>query len=198
MSERTSGSPRAPQSSGRAGRPQDLGPMPAWNLADLYPEPQLQGRASATSRRPPRRRGASSSAIRASSPRWPATGAALAEAIAAYESLSDTIGRLGSYAGLLYAADTSDPREREVLRRHPGEDHGHHDGPDLLRAGAQQDRRGRCSRARCRCRRSRATSRGSTTCARRSPISSTSSSSACSTRSRSPRTAPGAGSSARP
>jgi oligoendopeptidase F len=36
-------------------------------------------------------------------------GARLAEAIAAYESLSDTIGRLGSYAGLLYAADTSNP-----------------------------------------------------------------------------------------
>ena len=52
---------------------------------------------------------ASRSAIRASSPSWRATEPRLAEAIAAYESLSDTIGRLGSYAGLLYAADTSDP-----------------------------------------------------------------------------------------
>ena len=33
----------------------------------------------------------------------------MAQAIAAYESLSDTIGKLGSYAGLLYAADTADP-----------------------------------------------------------------------------------------
>ena len=78
-----------------------------------------------------------------------ADGAALAEAIAAYESLSDTIGKLGSYAGLLYAADTSDPAEGEVLRRHPGQDHGHHHRPHLLRAGAQQDRGGNAgSRAR--------------------------------------------------
>ena len=88
------------------------------------------------------RRGAkaSRSATRASSPRWRTDGAALAEAIAAYESLSDLIGKLGSYAGLLYAADTSDPEQRQVLRRHPGEDHRHHHRPDLLRAGAQQDR----------------------------------------------------------
>ena len=124
-------------------------------------------------------------------------GAALAEAIAAYESLSDTIGKLGSYAGLLYAGRHVQSRERQVLRRHPGEDHRHHDRPDLLRAGAQQDRRGDAGARAARCRRSRATSRGSTTCARRSPTSSRSSSSACSTRSRSPRTAPGAGSSAR-
>ena len=36
-------------------------------------------------------------------------GAQLAEAIAAYEALSDTLGKLGSYAGLLYAADTANP-----------------------------------------------------------------------------------------
>ena len=35
-------------------------------------------------------------------------GEALAQALADYESLSDLIGRLGSYAGLLYAADTAD------------------------------------------------------------------------------------------
>src|SRR6185503_15650425 len=34
-------------------------------------------------------------------------GAALAEAIAAYERLSEIIGKLASYAGLLYAADTA-------------------------------------------------------------------------------------------
>ena len=78
------------------------------------------------------------------------------------------------------------PGERQVLRRHPGEDHRHHHRPHLLRARAQQDRGRRPRQSRCRCRRSPATSRGSTTCARRSPISSTSSSNACSTRRRSP------------
>ena len=36
-------------------------------------------------------------------------GARLAEAIGRYEALSDTLGKLGSYAGLLYAADTANP-----------------------------------------------------------------------------------------
>ena len=34
---------------------------------------------------------------------------ALAEAVKAYEALSDVMGKLGSYAGLLYTADTNDP-----------------------------------------------------------------------------------------
>jgi oligoendopeptidase F len=36
-------------------------------------------------------------------------GAALADAIGAYERLSEIIGKLASYAGLLYAADTANP-----------------------------------------------------------------------------------------
>ena len=36
-------------------------------------------------------------------------GAQLAQAIVRYEALSDTLGKLGSYAGLLYAADTANP-----------------------------------------------------------------------------------------
>ena len=133
--------------SGKTGKPEagrrppadgDLGPMPVWNLADLYPGPESEAvradleRAGAEAKRIQERYQGKLAAM---------GGAQLAEAVAAYEGLSDTLGKLGSYAGLLYAADTSNPDARQVLRRHPGEAHRHHHRPDLLRAGAQQDRR---------------------------------------------------------
>jgi oligoendopeptidase F len=85
-----------------------LGSMPEWDLSDLYPDPKspkvVTDIAEARSRSKDlkeRYQGKIAGLGR--------DGAALAEAVAAYESLSDLIGRLGSYAGLLYAADTSDP-----------------------------------------------------------------------------------------
>ncbi len=86
----------------------DLGAMPVWNLADLYPAPDSQAvkddlaKAAAGARNIKERYQGKLVALGGD-------GAALAQAIAAYESLSDTIGKLGSYAGLLYAADTADP-----------------------------------------------------------------------------------------
>ena len=84
----------------------DLGHMPAWNLDDLYPGPgsdAVQGDLA--------KAGAEAKALQE---RWQgkltnAGGEQLADAIGAYEALSDTLGRLGSYAGLLYAADTANP-----------------------------------------------------------------------------------------
>jgi len=109
--KRKSGSPRAPQSAANKPVPaKDLGPMPVWDLADLYPAPDskaVQGdleKAGAEARRIKKSYQGKLAALAGD-------GAALAEAIAAYESLSDTIGKLGSYAGLLYAADTSDPEK---------------------------------------------------------------------------------------
>ncbi len=37
-------------------------------------------------------------------------GAVLAEAVKAFEALSDRLGRIGAYAGLVYAGDTTDPQ----------------------------------------------------------------------------------------
>jgi oligoendopeptidase F len=85
----------------------DLGPMPVWNLTDLYPGPKSKAvqadleRAAAEAERIKERYQGKLAAVAGN-------GAALAEAIAAYESLSDRIGKLASYASLLYAADTSD------------------------------------------------------------------------------------------
>ncbi|KAB2912103.1 MAG: M3 family oligoendopeptidase [Hyphomicrobiaceae bacterium] len=87
---------------------QDLGPMPEWNLCDLYPSPDSKevaadlGKAADEAKRI---RGLYQGKLAALGK----DGAALAEAIKAYENLSDTVGRLGSYAGLLYAGDTADP-----------------------------------------------------------------------------------------
>jgi oligoendopeptidase F len=91
-----------------ASEPIDLGPMPVWDLTDLY-----LGRQSKAVQDDLERAAAEAQRIKQDYQGKLATlagdGAALAEAIAAYESLSDTIGKLGSYAGLLYAADTSNP-----------------------------------------------------------------------------------------
>lgn len=90
---------------------QSLGTMPEWNLADLYPGPDSpelkQGLASAKED------------ADAFNKKYQGTletladggsgGGALAEALKTYEGLQDLIGRIASYAGLLYAADTSDP-----------------------------------------------------------------------------------------
>ena len=82
-----------------------------------------------------------------------ADGAALAEAIEAYERLSELIGRLGSYAGLLYAGDTADPEHAKFYGDIQEKITAITTGSDLLRAGAQPDRRGGDWPARCRCRR---------------------------------------------
>ena len=88
--------------------PVDLGPMPVWDLSDLYPGPQSPELASDLA--------AATAEARRIRERWQGRlaglgrdGAALAEAIRAYEALSETVGKLGSYAGLLFYADMSDP-----------------------------------------------------------------------------------------
>lgn len=86
----------------------ELGSMPEWDLSDLYPGPKSKAVASDLERA---RRLAKElkTLYQGRLVGLGADGAALAEAVAAYEGLSDLIGRLGSYAGLLYAANTADP-----------------------------------------------------------------------------------------
>ncbi len=88
-----------------------LGPLPEWNLADLYPafdapevkrdlekaeaecvtfENAYKGRLSELAR-------------------GEAAGKALVKAVRQYEGIDDLLGRLMSFAGLLYAGDTTDP-----------------------------------------------------------------------------------------
>ena len=92
----------ATETTDRAG----LGALPEWNLADLYPAPDSPalGRDIARADRE----------TQSFAEKWRGrladlSGAELATAIAGYEALYDLLGRIGSYAGLLYAGNTTDP-----------------------------------------------------------------------------------------
>ena len=87
---------------------QNLGDLPEWNLADLYPAPDsaevkrdLEEGAAEAKRLKEAYQGKLSEAAK--------DGAELARVVKAYEALADRVGRLGSYAGLLYAANQADP-----------------------------------------------------------------------------------------
>ena len=91
-----------------ANTPVDLGAMPEWKLTDLYPAPdapEVERDFAAAAAEAKRIRQSYQGRLVGMG----RDGAALAEAVKAYEQLADLMGRLGSYAGLLYAADQSDP-----------------------------------------------------------------------------------------
>ena len=87
----------------------DLGPMPEWQLRDLYPaadSPELKRDLEASAKRAQdlkSRVQGKLAELAAGEPKL------LAAAIADYEQLQDVLGRIGSYAGLLYFGDTSNP-----------------------------------------------------------------------------------------
>ncbi|MBV8652270.1 MAG: M3 family oligoendopeptidase [Alphaproteobacteria bacterium] len=89
-----------------AGAGRDLGQLPEWNLADLYPgrdSPELKRDLAAVE--------ADANAFRERYEGKLAglSGAALGAAIATYERLDETLGRIISYASLVHAGDMSDP-----------------------------------------------------------------------------------------
>ncbi len=86
----------------------ELGQLPEWSLADLYNAPDAPEVA--------RDLKAAAEGARAIKEKYHGKlaeigrdGAALATAIEEFERLVELMGRLGSYAGLYYAADQSDP-----------------------------------------------------------------------------------------
>ncbi len=88
---------------------EDLGKMPEWDLSDLYAGPdskELKNDLEAIDKEAgsfqERYQGALGDLAKTG-------GAELAASVRTYEGMSDQLGRIGSYAGLLYAADTSDP-----------------------------------------------------------------------------------------
>nr|WP_294544539.1 M3 family oligoendopeptidase [uncultured Rhodopila sp.] len=80
--------------------------LPAWDLSDLYPSPDSPlvtedlDRAEATAKAFARSHAGTLAGL---------SGSALAAVIAEYERIHDLLGRAGSYAQLLFAADSSDP-----------------------------------------------------------------------------------------
>ena len=92
-----------------------LGNLPEWNLGDLYPapdSPKLKADLDTAER-----------AAEALQERYAGKladlldggkgGAGLAQAVREFEALNDLLGRIVSYASLLYAADTSDPQRQK-------------------------------------------------------------------------------------
>ena len=84
-----------------------LGSLPEWNLADLYASPEAPEFAADMK--------TGEAAARAFAAKYRGklgglSGAELAEALKAYEALSDLLGRTGSYAQLHYVGDTTDPK----------------------------------------------------------------------------------------
>jgi oligoendopeptidase F len=89
----------------------DLGALPEWNLADLYPSMESDlysadlARADAECKTfAAEYRGKLEDIARAQD-----AGTLLAIAVRRYEAIEDLLGRIMSYAGLVYAGDTSDP-----------------------------------------------------------------------------------------
>lgn len=82
----------------------DLGPLPEWNLADLYPGTESEALAEDLDKaaRDAKTFKASYAGKVAS-----LSGAELGAAIAAYEKIDEIIGRVMSYAQLVYAGDMS-------------------------------------------------------------------------------------------
>jgi oligoendopeptidase F len=85
--------------------------LPEWNLADLYPALD-----SPLVKRDLDRADADCAAFErdysgrlAAMAQGPKAGAELAAAVRRYEAIDDLIGRLGSYAGLVYAENSADP-----------------------------------------------------------------------------------------
>ena len=99
---------RTPKASKKGAR---LGVLPEWNLADLYAgigDPAVArdlGRAEADCMAFEEVYKGKLAALAAA----PDAGAALAEAVKRYEAIGDLLGRLGSFAGLVYAGNTTDP-----------------------------------------------------------------------------------------
>jgi oligoendopeptidase F len=88
-----------------------LGKLPEWDLSALYPaidSPQVKQDLERIDAECAAFEDAYKGNLAEMVSR-PAAGAALAEAVKRYEAIGDLIGRLGSYAGLLYAGQQTDP-----------------------------------------------------------------------------------------
>jgi len=97
---------------GASGKGRDLGAMPEWNLADLYPgmdSPELKADLERAEK-------ACNDFAAAYEGKLAALGGAgLARAIGDYEAIERTLGRVMSFAGLLYYQNTADPKRAKFM-----------------------------------------------------------------------------------
>lgn len=95
----------------------DLGSLPKWNLADLYSGPDAAELKAdlATSDRAATAMQEGYQGKLATLADGGKGGKALVQAVREFEALNDLLGRIISYASLLYAADTSDPQRQKFF-----------------------------------------------------------------------------------
>jgi len=89
--------------------------LPEWNLADLYSgpdSPALKANLETSERAAAAMQESYAGKLAALADGGKA-GVALAQAVREFEALNDIMGRIVSYASLLYAADTSDPARQK-------------------------------------------------------------------------------------
>lgn len=101
----------------KAGGKAKLGSLPEWALADLYDGPDspklkadLQTSERAAEAMQERYAGRLAALLDGGK-----GGAPIAQAVREFEALNDIMGRIVSYASLLYAADTSDPKRQKFF-----------------------------------------------------------------------------------
>jgi oligoendopeptidase F len=101
----------------KAAKRESLGALPEWNLGDLYSgpkSPELEAdlaRAEQAADAMQSRYAGKLAGLAAAKGK----GEGLAPAVREFEALNDLIGRVISYASLLYAADTSDPARQKFF-----------------------------------------------------------------------------------
>ena len=106
-SRKSNHAPRA--AAGRSAKTARLGKMPDWDLSDLYKSPdapEVQRDLKAAAKEAARIKADLSGPARRISPRMAASSPG---AIKDYEKLSDLVGKLGSYSGLYYVLNQTDP-----------------------------------------------------------------------------------------
>ncbi|WPP03737.1 M3 family oligoendopeptidase [Methylocella tundrae] len=100
----------AAEAARQSGEPVDLGALPEWNLADLYAAPDAPAfTADLNSAEAECKAFSEAYRGKIEDLAKDQSGVALAEAVKRYEALEELLGRIMSYAGLVYAGDTSDP-----------------------------------------------------------------------------------------
>ncbi len=102
----------AQAASRRAQRDAGLGNLPEWDLTDLYPSmdaPAFQDDMARIADLAPKFAGRYKGRL-ADMAGQPDASVALHQAVTAYEGLDDLMGRIMSFAGLVYSGDTTDPQ----------------------------------------------------------------------------------------
>ena len=101
----------------------EFGTLPVWNLGDLYAgmdSPKLQDDMAAAMREAKAFSAAYAGKLAGIAAK-PGAAQKLFDILKRYEALDDLMGRIGSYAGLIYATDTTNPAHAKFY----GDTQGH-------------------------------------------------------------------------